>query len=93
MSGPTQVVEADLTWTGEKFERGIQVIIGSDGRIKAVGPSDRRVTHRLRKRCVELQTLASLALWFHWVFFISPEHFCRASSIATPTPFKGLCEV
>lgn len=29
----SQIVEADLTWTGERFERGIRVAIGDDGRI------------------------------------------------------------
>ncbi|HKY60000.1 MAG TPA: amidohydrolase family protein, partial [Gemmatimonadota bacterium] len=47
MSG---VVEADLTWTGERFEAGVQVAIGSEGRIKAVGrlgrPADRRLERR-----------------------------------------------
>jgi len=45
-----QILEADLTWTGERFEPGIQVRIGSDGRINAAGPSgeapDRRLTGR-----------------------------------------------
>jgi formiminoglutamate deiminase len=31
------VLEADLTWTGDRFEPGIQVAIGEDGRIEAVG--------------------------------------------------------
>lgn len=41
--GP-QVVEADLTWTGEGFESGIQVAIGADSRIEAVGRLDRAAT-------------------------------------------------
>ncbi len=28
-----QVIEAELTWTGKRFERGIKVAVGSDGRI------------------------------------------------------------
>jgi formimidoylglutamate deiminase len=31
-----QRIEADLTWTGERFERGVVVGVGSDGRIDAV---------------------------------------------------------
>ncbi|MGH7549347.1 MAG: formimidoylglutamate deiminase [Gemmatimonadota bacterium] len=46
----TEVVEADLTWTGETFEPGIQVAIDSTGRIEAVGrlgrPTDRQLGHR-----------------------------------------------
>ena len=32
------LIEADLTWTGDRFEPGIQVRIGDDGRIAEVGP-------------------------------------------------------
>lgn len=32
------LIQADLTWTGERFEPGIQVRIGDDGRIAEVGP-------------------------------------------------------
>jgi formiminoglutamate deiminase len=31
------VLEANLTWTGNRFESGVQVVIGEDGRIEAVG--------------------------------------------------------
>ena len=31
-----KVIEADLTWTGRRFERGLQVVVGEDGRIEAV---------------------------------------------------------
>ncbi|MGH7564552.1 MAG: formimidoylglutamate deiminase [Gemmatimonadota bacterium] len=45
-----EVVEADLTWTGESFEPGIQVAIDAAGRIEVVGrlgrPTDRRLAHR-----------------------------------------------
>ncbi len=36
MSGE-QILEADLTWTGDGFEAGIQVAIGEGGRIERVG--------------------------------------------------------
>ncbi len=32
----SRVLEADLTWTGEAFERGVRVAVGADGRIAAV---------------------------------------------------------
>jgi formimidoylglutamate deiminase len=32
----TKVIEADLTWTGRRFEPGLQVVVGDDGRIEAV---------------------------------------------------------
>ncbi len=34
-----QVIEAELTWTGERFERGVRVVVGAGGRIEAVGPA------------------------------------------------------
>ena len=44
------IVEADLTWTGSRFESGIQISIGKDGRIAEVGSlsqtPDQRLTHR-----------------------------------------------
>ncbi|HET9582013.1 MAG TPA: formimidoylglutamate deiminase [Gemmatimonadota bacterium] len=46
------VVEADLTWTGEGFERGVQVEIGPDGRIGAVGRLGRSADRRLRSRAL-----------------------------------------
>ncbi|MBS1241131.1 MAG: hypothetical protein H6R40_558, partial [Gemmatimonadetes bacterium] len=42
-----QLIEADLTWTGERFESGVQVEITPEGRIGEVGRIDGRVTHRL----------------------------------------------
>jgi formimidoylglutamate deiminase len=40
-----KVIEADLTWTGRRFEPGLQVVVGDDGRIAAVTtgrtPTDR----------------------------------------------------
>ena len=40
-----RVIEAELTWTGRRFEPGLQVVVGEDGRIEAVTagrtPTDR----------------------------------------------------
>src|SRR4051812_25622904 len=40
-----KVIEAELTWTGRRFESGPQVVVGDDGRIEAVAtgrtPTDR----------------------------------------------------
>jgi formimidoylglutamate deiminase len=50
-----QRLEADLTWTGERFERGIVVEVDSSGRIAAVGRQARfeaRATQRLRQRAL-----------------------------------------
>jgi formimidoylglutamate deiminase len=46
MSAP-QLVEADLTWTGEQFETGIRVEVSGDGRIGRIGPIEGTVTRRL----------------------------------------------
>jgi formimidoylglutamate deiminase len=49
-AAPAEVVEAELTWTGERFERGVQIAIDDDGRISAVGelglPAGRRLPGR-----------------------------------------------
>lgn len=42
----TQVVQADLTWTGATFEPGVQVAVGDAGRILETGALGRRPTHR-----------------------------------------------
>jgi formimidoylglutamate deiminase len=47
-----QTLEADLTWTGERFERGIQVRIGEDGRIAATGPLGETPDLRLAGRAL-----------------------------------------
>ena len=47
-----RVVEADLTWTGERFEAGVQISIGDDGRIQAIGPLGRNATLRLTRRAI-----------------------------------------
>ncbi len=47
-----QVVEADLTWTGSRFEPGIQIAIDAAGRIEAVGRLGRTPTRRLANQAV-----------------------------------------
>src|SRR5262245_35108402 len=42
------VLEADLTWTGERFESGVRVAIGPDGRITGVGALKDAVGERLK---------------------------------------------
>ncbi len=46
------VLEADLTWTGEAFEPGLQIRIGEDGRIAAVGRLGLSPTLRLADRAL-----------------------------------------
>ena len=46
------VLEADLTWTGKRFEPGVRVEIGVDGRIAAVGALAARPTQRLSGRAL-----------------------------------------
>jgi formimidoylglutamate deiminase len=41
------VLEADLTWTGDHFTPGLQVAIGEEGRIEAVGVLGQAPTRRL----------------------------------------------
>jgi formimidoylglutamate deiminase len=48
-----QVIEADLTWTGRRFERGVRVALDDTGRIEAVGAlPDRDVTRRFPDRAL-----------------------------------------
>jgi formimidoylglutamate deiminase len=47
-----RVFEADLTWTGRRFESGVQVAVGEDGRIAEVGPLGRSVDLRLPGRAL-----------------------------------------
>lgn len=42
-----EVLEADLTWTGAEFRRGIRVAIAADGRIASVGTETPQPTRRL----------------------------------------------
>ncbi len=50
---PSQVIEADLTWTGARFEPGVRISLDPDGRIAAVGPLALPATLRLG-RCALL---------------------------------------
>jgi formimidoylglutamate deiminase len=52
-----EVLEADLTWTGGRFETGVRVTVGADGRIAAVEPgggerSGRGEPRRLSRRAL-----------------------------------------
>lgn len=40
MTKQAQIIEADLTWTGRRFERGVRVAVDGDGVISAVGPPE-----------------------------------------------------
>jgi formimidoylglutamate deiminase len=43
-----EVLEADLTWVGSAFHRGVRVAIDDGGRIASVGPDGAPATRRLR---------------------------------------------
>ncbi|MEK7380019.1 MAG: formimidoylglutamate deiminase [Gemmatimonadota bacterium] len=45
----SEIIEADLTWTGRGFESEIQVELGGDGRIGRVGALGRTPTRRLSR--------------------------------------------
>ena len=47
-----RVLAADLTWTGDRFESGVQVAVGEDGRIESVGAGDRTPDARLAGRAL-----------------------------------------
>jgi len=47
-----KTIEADLTWTGARFESGIQIAIGEDGRIAEVGALGRTADQRLAGRAL-----------------------------------------
>jgi formimidoylglutamate deiminase len=47
-----QIIEADLTWTGQQFEPGIQIVVEANGEIEHVGMLDERPTHRLADRAL-----------------------------------------
>src|SRR5947199_3700500 len=47
-----KTIEADLTWTGARFESGIQISIGEDGRIAEVGALGRTADERLAGRAL-----------------------------------------
>lgn len=42
-----QILEANLTWTGSRFEQGVQVEVDSNGRISRVGSLGLQATHEL----------------------------------------------
>jgi len=48
----SQVLAADLTWTGDRFESGVQVAVDDDGRIEAVGALGRTPDARLAGRAL-----------------------------------------
>lgn len=48
----SQIIEADLTWTGERFEPGIRVVVDESGRIIRVGRLKRDATLRLREQAL-----------------------------------------
>ena len=48
----TQIIQADRTWTGDRFETDIRIVVGADGTIERVGPSDQRPVLRLYDRAI-----------------------------------------
>ncbi|HEV8580604.1 MAG TPA: formimidoylglutamate deiminase [Thermoanaerobaculia bacterium] len=46
------VLEADLTWTGDRFGPGVQIAVGADGCIEAVGNLGRSPDLRLKNRAL-----------------------------------------
>lgn len=52
MSAFGETLEADWTWTGERFESGVQVRVGADGRIAAVGALGETAARRLTGRAL-----------------------------------------
>lgn len=48
MTAP-RLLEADWTWTGTRFEAGVQIAVDAAGKIEAVGPLDRPGPERLRR--------------------------------------------
>jgi len=48
----TQLLEADLTWTGERFEPGVRVAIGEDGRLAEVDKDLRGDVRRFAGRAL-----------------------------------------
>ncbi len=47
-----RTIEADLTWTGSRFESGVQIGIGEDGRIAEAGALGRTPDRRLTGRAL-----------------------------------------
>jgi formimidoylglutamate deiminase len=46
------VIEADLTWTGSRFESGLQISIGAEGRVTEIGALGRTPDRRLTGRAL-----------------------------------------
>ncbi len=46
-----QIIQADLTWTGKRFENGVLVVV-EDGRIKSVGTIDAKPTRVLKGKAL-----------------------------------------
>ncbi|HET6361748.1 MAG TPA: formimidoylglutamate deiminase [Gemmatimonadota bacterium] len=49
---PAAVLEADVTWTGSRFESGIRIAVDETGRIEEVGALDATPTQRLPRRAL-----------------------------------------
>ncbi len=47
----TEIIHADLTWTGRRFERDVQVSV-AEGRIEGVGASGAKADRRLEHRAI-----------------------------------------
>ncbi len=47
-----QIIEADWTWTGEKFEPEVQVVVDDDGWIRHVGALGEKPTQRLSNQAL-----------------------------------------
>jgi formimidoylglutamate deiminase len=46
------ILEAELTWTGSRFESGVRIALDETGRIASVGALDAAPTQRLRRRAL-----------------------------------------
>src|SRR5687767_13821995 len=47
-----QVIEAELTWTGVRFESGIQIVVDGNGVIAEVGGLNKTPSKRLPRRAI-----------------------------------------
>jgi len=47
-----EILTADLVWTGRRFEEGVQLRIGADGRIAEIGHLGLQPTRELRRRAL-----------------------------------------
>lgn len=46
------IIEADLTWVGDRFEPNTQIVVSSDGMVEHVGILGEKPTHRMRNRAI-----------------------------------------